>query len=70
MYLNSAGIIIIIALFCTACDTWTDCFHTLAMSIDDTSSATTCVNDNLINKTFDGFKSQVSTTKAAEKAKK
>ena len=34
---NQAGAIIIIALFCTACDSCTDCFHTLAMSIDDTS---------------------------------
>ena len=34
---NQAGVIIIIALFCTACDSCTDCFHTLAMSIDDTS---------------------------------
>ena len=32
-----AGVIIIIALFCTACDSCTDCFHTLGMSIDDTS---------------------------------
>ena len=28
---------IIIALLCTACDSWTDRFHTLAMSIDCTS---------------------------------
>ena len=28
---------IIITLFCTASDSWTDCFHTLATSIDDTS---------------------------------
>ena len=35
--LNQAGVMIIIALFCTACDSCTDCFHTLAMSIDDTS---------------------------------
>ena len=34
---SQAGVIIIIALFCTACDSCTDCFHTLAMSIDDTS---------------------------------
>ena len=34
---NQTGAIIIIALFCTACDSCTDCFHTLAMSIDDTS---------------------------------
>ena len=34
---NQAGVIIIIALFCTACDACTDCFHTLAMSIDYTS---------------------------------
>ena len=34
---NQAGVIIIIALFCTACDYCTGCFHTLAMSIDDTS---------------------------------
>ena len=34
---NQAGVIIIIALFCTACDSCTDCFHTLAMSINDTS---------------------------------
>ena len=27
---NLAGVIIIIALFCTACDSCTDCFHTLA----------------------------------------
>ena len=26
----------IIALFCTACDSWMDCFHTFAMPIDDT----------------------------------
>ena len=35
---NEAGVNIIIALFCTACDSCTDCFHTLAMSIDDTSN--------------------------------
>ena len=35
--LNQAGVIIIIGLFFTACDSWTDCFHTLAMSIYDTS---------------------------------
>ena len=34
---NQAGVIIIIALFCTACDSCMECFHTLAMSIDDTS---------------------------------
>ena len=34
---NQAGVIIIIALFCTACDSCTGCFHTLAMSIDNTS---------------------------------
>ena len=34
---NQAGVIIIIALFCTACNSCTDCFHTLTMSIDDTS---------------------------------
>ena len=34
---NQAGVIIIIAVFCTVCDSCTDCFHTLAMSIDDTS---------------------------------
>ena len=34
---NQAGVIIIIALFSTACDSCMDCFHTLAMSIDDTS---------------------------------
>ena len=34
---NQAGVIILIALFRTACDSWTDCFYTLAMSIDDTS---------------------------------
>ena len=34
---NQAGAIIIIALFFTACDSCMDCFHTLAMSIDDRS---------------------------------
>ena len=34
---NQAGVIIIIALFCTACDSWTVCLHTLAISIDDRS---------------------------------
>ena len=34
---NQAGVIIIIALFCTACYSCTNCFHTLDMSIDDTS---------------------------------
>ena len=34
---NQAGVIIIIAVFCMACDSCTDCFHTLTMSIDDTS---------------------------------
>ena len=34
---NQASVIIIIALFCTACDSCTDCFHTFAMSIADTS---------------------------------
>ena len=34
---NQAGFIITIALFCPACDSCTDCFHTLAMFIDDTS---------------------------------
>ena len=34
---DQAGVIIIIALFFTACDSCTDCFHTLAMSFDDTS---------------------------------
>ena len=65
---NQAGVIIIIALFYTACDSCADCFHTLAMSIDDT----TCVNANLINKTgtFDRIKAQVSTTEATETAKK
>ena len=43
---NQGGVIIIIALLCTVCDSCTDCFHTLAMSIDDTSH-----DDNLINKT-------------------
>ena len=42
---NQAGVIIIFSLFCKACDSWTDCFHTLATSIDDTS------HDVLINKT-------------------
>ena len=35
--MNQTGVIIIPALFCMACDSWTDCFHTLAMSIDDMS---------------------------------
>ena len=34
---NQAGVILIIALFCTAWDSCMDCFHTLAISIDDTS---------------------------------
>ena len=34
---NQAGVIMTIALFCMACDSWTDCFHTLAMYIDDKS---------------------------------
>ena len=31
-YFNQAGLMIIIALFCMAFDSSTDCFHTLAMS--------------------------------------
>ena len=46
---NQAGVMIITALFCTACDSCTDCFHTLADIL--MTRATTCVNDNLINKT-------------------
>ena len=34
---NQAGVIMIISLFCTVCDSCADCFHTLAMSIDDMS---------------------------------
>ena len=34
---NQAGVIIIIALFCTACDSCKNCFHTLTMSIDGMS---------------------------------
>ena len=34
---NQEGVITLIALICTACDSWTDYFHTLAISIDDTS---------------------------------
>ena len=26
-----------VSLIYTACDSWTDCFHTFALSIDDTS---------------------------------
>ena len=35
--LNQAGVIIIIAKFYTVCDSWTNCFHTFALSLDDTS---------------------------------